>query len=525
MIKKYSNSIFTTILKSKLLFLVVITSFLIYLILGTGLHGDDLSTIVQFSDWSFLEWVTPNPVRQEIFLLSFPSYLLFFWAYWLFENNFYLLYDLIKILMHLFFLWSSYQFFKNYIPRDRAIIASIIFILNPIHDATIYWYMCLPYLFSTSLILVAHKLINSNYLKAGSLICALGAFSFYSSPPYILGLSVIFLIERNYKKFLIFLIPGITYIFFYIGMKIFTQGVERRFDISLGFENIIQNLFLQPITMIDSFIGPGYFLKIISSIHSISIVGLVISIILGVYANNFFKRLTPSSHFKDKKLLTAVCLVLIISFAMYSITGLYNHSPFNLGNRSTLYGSLVFAVIFSYFIPARKTGSLIFLIFFIIPSVGLSEHWKEWNQNQLTVTHQVKNHSLLSSLPLDSLVFVKGNFYSELGAYSHIEFLIMPWTLKAMTPEGSQMIALTNYIEINEMGVIIDKKWSKQINLSNNLFIYDSNNNSLVQISKDDLISQLGNQPKIIRHWIQLLEGTKAHEILISVYPRISYIF
>ena len=84
-------------------------------------------------------------------------------------------------------------------------IAALIFILNPVHDATTYWYMCLPYLFSTSLILLAHKIVRLNFLKTGFLICLLGAFSFYSSPPYVIGLSILFLFDRSFKKFFIFL--------------------------------------------------------------------------------------------------------------------------------------------------------------------------------------------------------------------------------------------------------------------------------------------------------------------------------
>ncbi len=59
--------------KSKIGILTALAVFLTYLILGSGLHGDDLSTIAQFSNWTFFEWITPNPVRQEIFLLSYPS--------------------------------------------------------------------------------------------------------------------------------------------------------------------------------------------------------------------------------------------------------------------------------------------------------------------------------------------------------------------------------------------------------------------------------------------------------------------
>lgn len=511
-------------IKSKIGILIALVGFLVYLILGTGLHGDDLATIAQFSNWTFEEWIIPNPARQEIFLLTFPSYVSFFWTYWLFGNNFDYVYDFIKIIMHIFFLWCSYKFFKDYLSNDRAVIAAIIFILSPIHDATIYWYMCLPYLFSTSLILLSHQLIKSNFLKIGFFICMLGAFSFYSSPPYILGLSVLFLFEREYKKFFTFLLPGVLYITFYASMQALTNGVERRVNSELENVDVMRNFFLQPITMLDSFVGPSFFLKIWSSIQSISILGLCISMLLCAYAASFIKNLSSPTKI-NRRLLLSIALVVILSFAIYSVTGLYNHSPFNLGNRSTLYGSLLFAVLFASYIPSKKISTLILFIFFILPSVGLSEHWKEWNQVQKKITYQIESTILLNTIPADSLIFVKDNLYSKLGSYSHIEFLIMPWTLKALSPNNTEMIALTNYLEINENKKLIDKKWGSSIDLPINLFLYDSKKNLLLPISKEELTLELSNQPKLFRHWIQFLEGTAAHNILISIYPRIGYIF
>ncbi len=510
--------------KSKIGIPIALVGFVIYLILGTGLHGDDLSTIAQFSNWTFVEWITPNPEKQEIFLLAYPSYILFFWAYWLFESNFDYLYDAIKIIMHLFFLGCSYNFFKNYISKDRASIAAIIFVLNPIHDATTYWYMCLPYLFSTSLILLAHQLIRSNFLKTGFLICFLGAFSFYSSPPYIIGLSILFLFEKNIKKFFVFLIPGLMYCVFYLSMGSFTEGVERRVNYSLEMVNVMQNFLLQPITMLDSFIGPSFALKIISSIQSISILGLIISALIALYIGKLFKKLSPPAAM-NKQLVLSVCFVLTISFTIYAFTGLYNHSPFNLGNRSTLYGSMLFAIIFASYIPSKKIGSLILLFLFILPSVGLSQHWKEWNQTQKLIVGQVESNISLNNVATDSMIFIKNNFYSKLGSYSHIEFLIMPWTLKALSPKQTKMIALTNYLQIKDENTLIDKKWGNEIHLAEKIYIYDSQTNIIFKVTHDELRLQVNQQPKIIRHWIQFLEGTKFHNFLISIYPRINYIF
>ena len=64
--------------KSKNVMLIALVGFLAYLILGTGLHGDDFAIIAQFADWSFVDWIIPDPAQQGIFILTFPSYVSFF---------------------------------------------------------------------------------------------------------------------------------------------------------------------------------------------------------------------------------------------------------------------------------------------------------------------------------------------------------------------------------------------------------------------------------------------------------------
>ena len=70
---------------------------------------------------------------------------------------------------------------------------------------------------------------------------------------------------------------------------------------------------------------------------------------------------------------------------MYALTGLYSHSAFNLGNRSTVYGSLLIAFLLVSFLPANKKSVIFLLIIFLAPVFGLSDHWKSWNVHQRTI--------------------------------------------------------------------------------------------------------------------------------------------
>ena len=108
---------------------------------------------------------------------------------------------------------------------------------------------------------------------------------------------------------------------------------------------------------------------------------------------------------------------MILSFGMYTLTGLYSHSAFNLGNRSTVYGSLFIAFLLVTFLPANKKSLVFLLIIFLAPVFGLSDHWKSWNTNQKIVIKNIKNNQYLKEIEHNSTLIVTGNIYSKLGPY------------------------------------------------------------------------------------------------------------
>ena len=68
--------------KSKNGMLIALVGFLAYLILGTGLHGDDFAIIAQFADWSFEDWIIPDPAQQGINLSILRIFFLGVLAIW-----------------------------------------------------------------------------------------------------------------------------------------------------------------------------------------------------------------------------------------------------------------------------------------------------------------------------------------------------------------------------------------------------------------------------------------------------------
>ena len=79
-----------------------------------------------------------------------------------------------------------------------------------------------------SVLMYAHHLVRRDSLYLGTVLLIFGSFMYYGSPPYIFGLAVIFLFEREIKKASIFIVSGILYITYYFSVKLYTVGIENR---------------------------------------------------------------------------------------------------------------------------------------------------------------------------------------------------------------------------------------------------------------------------------------------------------
>ena len=236
---------------------LVVILILAYLILGTGLHGDDNTVIHSMQNYGILDFFSFDPSKMGLSIFGLINYYLFWWAYPVFEYEFQLPYDVIKIVAHTISVYFVYKFFIDYFPKDRAILVAFIFVLYPLHETTNYWYMTTPYVFWPSVILFSHYLIRNNMIIYGVLALLLGSFSFYASPPYIFGLAVIFFLENKFKKAIIFFIPGLLYVVYYFWIKFNYVGVERRINADLGTLDFLKQMLIQPLSFLESAIGPS----------------------------------------------------------------------------------------------------------------------------------------------------------------------------------------------------------------------------------------------------------------------------
>jgi len=495
-----------------------------YLLISTGLHGDDytvISIIDKTDIFGFLSFE-----GAPIMALNAVTYYSFWWPFFLFGNEYQWVYDLIKIVAHIIGVFFVYKFSTDYLPKDRAILVSIIFIFYPLHDTTAYWYMTVPYVLIPATILYAHHLIRNNKSTLGFIVSMLVAFSYYVSPPYTFGLSVIFLFEKNFKKAIIFVTPGVLYVAYYFWIKFHYVEVERRISSDLSILDFLKQMLIQPLSFLESAIGPSYWLKVFYAIESIGFISIIIIAMILIFS---FIRVKSFSKVRKlpKSLYIGLISVLLLSFGMFALTGLYSHSAFNLGNRTTVYGSLFIAFLLAALLPANKKSAIFLLIIFLAPVFGLSDHWKNWNENQKVVIENIKNNQDLKEIESDSTLIITGNLYSKLGEYSHIEFFSMPWNVNAIFHNNTKtktIVAITPYTEIRE-GYLVDLKFSGKYSLKNKLYVYDSEKNLVKSLSYKDVPRLIKQQPKIIRHWVQLFKNTWVQDIIVWLSPRLVYLF
>ena len=513
--------------KHKALFIIVALLLIVYLIFGTGLHGDDRRVISDMTTYSVGDFFSLDIGIRGVTIFGLPSFYGFWWTYYLLGSEYEWIYDLIKIGIHAISVYLVYRFASDYLSRDRALLASVLFIFYPLHDTTTYWFMTAPqHVLTPTLILYCNHLIRHERYKFGIPLLFLAAFSNYSSPPYIFGLAIIFLIERQYRKLLIFVTPGFVYVFYYFWMKYNFIGSDVKIDSDLTVVSFLKNIIMQFFSLIESAIGPSYWLKVFYVIESIGYVSLGAVTILFIFV--FIKKDIFSKTSKvPKSLYIGIISVLLFSFGMFALTGHYNHSVFNLGNRTIVYGSLFIAFGLAAFLPANRKSVIFLLIIFLVPVFGLSDHWKSWNANQKIVIENIKNNQKLKEIETNSTLIVTGNIYSKLGPYAHIEFFSMPWNVKAIFEDQvktKNIVALTPNIALRD-GFLINSKFGGQYSLSNKLYVYDSEKNLVNRISASEVPELIAQQPKLVRHWVQLFKNTWIQDVIVRLSPRLVYLF
>lgn len=497
---------------------------LIFLYLGTGIHGDDYDFLFISRSWALWDLLTLYKTSPTYFNALPSMYFNFIQIYFFDHREAW--YDIAKAAISLFAIYSAWLFSSQYIAKQRAFLFSIIFVLYPLHDATNYWLVGTYLLMTGAWIMLAHVYINRERNYLGIPLGFVGAFWSYASPALVGGLSLTFLVAREYKKFLLFIIPESVYLVYYLTItKLSGTNEYRTKDIS-NISNLAKQLILQVGTFLDSAIGPSFWLKIYYSILSLSWVSFVVGLLMGLFCWQLYSKSKPTFN---KPLLVAFTGVSLCGFLIFAMTGMYPQIAFNLGNRVTYYGSLLLALLLIS-IPGKKPIALMVIFTLSMSIAGLSEHWKDWNQEQHRVIENIRANSELSDMRPGEVLLVSGHQYSRLGPISHIEFFSESYAIRdimsfAQDKNINYTVSSLNHRYRWENGVVRDIKYGNTFQVGNEISIYDSAKNKLLKIPGSELNAYIANLPPENRHWIQLVRQGWIKDAIIYLMPRLEYVF
>ncbi len=497
-----------------------------YLLMNTPLISDEFSWIVSARNSSFKDLLNPkNLLRQNIagrwFIIApIEYYLLFIWCHFFNIYNVFII-SLIKVFYISLSFYLITKFFSAFLDKQNTFLASLLFIFFPSHDATVFSYMGIYSTLTISFYLYSFYLAYNNKLIKAFSFALISSFTSYVSVP-MSALSLFFFLNKEFKKGLVILIPNVIYSFYYILLSRIMAVTKTHIPQVLNLHAIMKQFALQIFTFIDSMLGPSMWLKIFYSFFQLMIPSIIIGILLAVV---FFKIYEKGKNSYNAKLVISLTAITLVSFLLFAITGMYPQLAFNLGNRTTIFGSLLITYLIILIPIPRKIKALIFILM-IFTILGISDHWKNWSVHQQKVITNIKNNQGLRNYSDNRVIYVTGNQYSKYGPISHIEFFSENWA-----PRNVFGLALNKGIPAKSLnkrhkyidGYLIDTKYNFKTKVSDYINVYDSEKNILFELNVDKINSYVESLPSDNRHWMQILNIKFINDAVKILMPRLKY--
>jgi hypothetical protein len=506
---------------------LIVIAFLLFMLWGTGLYADDYPLMQGMSPGA-IGYLLPDFGNIGTYAYGPFGYYVTFLSFYFFGAQYLLGYVIFKALILGVSIWLTYQFVSDYLSRQRSLIAAVFFVVMLTHDATIFWTTGLFYILSSALIMYSHHLIRQEKNGRGLLVNALGVFTAQASPPYVFGLAMIYLVERSYRKAMIFMAPGFLYLIFYFTVShLSIPGLSKgRIEAGITPIKLIKQFLLQLGSFIDATVGPSFWLKLWYSCASITVPSLIVA---GLLFLVFVKQFRGDNVTVSRSLLAGLLSVVVLALAMFALTGAYPQIVFGLGDRVTVYSSLLMAFLLAM-LPFRRTGYAFVTMIFLVATLGLSDHWKQWTKIQASVFSNISANVELAALGKDDLVLVKGYEFSKLGGLSHIEFLSEGWMAnpifrQALGHQPSYAVVAINHRYYINGNLLIDRKSGISTQLKPDVVVYDAETNAVMHLSVNQLAVYLAKLPSENRHWIQLIGDGWVRHAMLMLMPRLQYLF
>ncbi len=502
----------------KYLPVLVYFSVILYTLANPPLVSDEFAWILSTKDMNIRDLLIP----KEWFLIApVEHYLLYIWYHFFDIYNLFIV-NLFKAGYIFLSFYLVTKFFTVFLSRQSAYLASFLFIFFPSHDSTVF---CLEGIYATLTIafyLYSFYLAYNNRLVPAFIMALLSSFTSYASVPVALSLFVFFVLNKELKKGIVVLTPNVLYSLYYIFMSKIMHMMKTQIPDTLNIHAVVKQFILQVLTFADAMFGPSMWLKIYYAFFQLSFPSIIIGAIL---TGILYKTYQGMKIVYNRKLVISLIVLMLSSFVLFAITGMYPQLAFNLGNRTTIYGSLLLAYLIVLIPAPTRIRALIFgMLLFVV--LGISDHWKGWNVRQQQVIANIKNSQDLKGYNGNKIVYVSGNQFSEYGPISHIEFFSEDWVISSVF-----RLALKNSIPLRSInrrhkyiaGYLVDTKYNLETKVSGYINIYDSEKNRLFKLKPEEINRYIESLPADRRHWIQMVDVQFIKNLVNRLMPRLRY--
>lgn len=488
-----------------------------YLIINTGIASDDFIFTLTMKGKGVAESMDPRicphtPMESVFFFLWYPFFSL--------DNM--LPAELIKILYILISFYMISCFFGIFLGRGYALLASFLFVFFPSHDSTVYWFLGQYLTLSMAIYLFAYYLAHRDRLSYAFISASVASFLSYGSIAIAIPLFILAVLNREIKKGVVIIAPNIIYTVYYVFIGRLMPTSINRLPENFNMFSIAKQFIFQASTFLDAVFGPSIWLKVYYSILQLSLPSVIVCLAFIFILANYLKNNAITRY--DFKLLISLAAMAMLSLGMFALTGAYPQMAFNIGNRVTIFGSLLAAYLIVA-APMNRVFKITALAVLIFSIFGLSDHWKAWNAHQKVVISNIMNNKELANHKDGKTIFVSGNQYSKLGRFSHIEFF------SERGPECIFNIILGREASLSPINRrfmfadshVVDTKYGRSYKTDGCIIVYDSERDSVLKIDEKDINRYIESLPKDIRHWTQLPGFEFLREWVVRLAPRLEY--
>jgi hypothetical protein len=490
-----------------------------YSLHGTGLCCDDFEAAMGRHRDPWFNYLLSNPAN--ILTHGVP----FLWIDY--ERQY--LYDLLKFGWVALSYGMTYRFGALFFPPARAALFAALFIFYPAHDSTSFWFQAQYLMLTAAFYLLAFYLAARNRLAGAAAMATLASFVSYGSSPWAFGLSLVFLLERQFRRAAALLVPNLIYIAYYAVVTLWLGLGNPRLPAQLDAERLLKQLVIQIAAGTDAVLGPSLWFKLWYSVAGLTLVSAVVGAVIVL----LLVRIPSNGEAPARvrwPVWMGVAAVALAGCAMLALTPGYPQAAFGLSNRITIYASFPVAFLLAHL--AKRAWSVSALAALLVfSSLGISDHWRAWRGVQDRTIEALRSDAELASGSLGTgTVFVVGHAYSQLGPIAHISFLGQKgvddavFELALGARKTFRTVPLTSRFVV-EPGALVDPRDGQRYPVAGKVLVYDTQAQRLQRIELDDMPRFIAGLEIPKRHWIQVVEIVWVRELILRWMPQLGYLW